>query len=382
MQVMSLTVVATSTLLLLSATRAQEDTSAAAVEGQGPAFTAKEWTNFGNAGGGDIDGITYNPFTCLSRALVLEPKLAHAWAYLGRHNGGLVDGKSYNRVGCFGRALELDPRQAQWWHHLGNEWGGKVDGQPYTRQEAYKKRNTAREEATKEWKHAVDSRKADPLSRLNTNDWFALGEKNGGSVDGQKYGQKECYENAIIANPPKDSVPFAYARAWARFGAMGGGTINGDVFTAKEAILKALRISPSSPAAWLELGRAGGETVREVTWTAKECFVEALEGVHNKDRASAWLELGRMGGGIVRGVEQGKKDCVVKALEQNKQLFDAFAAVLDNQTEGAKIDLVKDNAIVVGAAFEMLAEMGGGKVRTADYSVEQCKQIADAVKAW
>jgi hypothetical protein len=239
----------------------------------------------------------------------------------------------------------------------------------------------AREAANREWKSVVDARDTNPGK--NTNDWFALAQgravlKNGGSVRGMpkgvKYGEKECYAKAVIANPHPD-LPrnFAYARAWARLGSMGGDTVNGEAYSPEECLIKALKISPESPTAWLELGRLGGASVNGVAHSVVQCYLKAVAATPSVETATAWLELSALGGAKLAGVAHDAKDCVINALAHNKHLATAVARLIDGGVSEKELLRVKNHAAFLARAFQMLGDTGGGTIFAKTYSVYQCE---------
>jgi hypothetical protein len=349
-------------------------------------LTAKEWFNVGRVGGGFVYGESYLANACFVKTLTLEPTHGAAWYSLGLGGGGTVSDVFYNKKDCFGKALAIDGSQQQWWHQLAAEWGGKVDGKHFTRADCNKQKKVAREGATKEWQHAVKTRTQNPGK--TSNDWFALAEKNGGTVDGQTYGQKECYEKAITANAPEETLAFSYSRAWARFGGMGGGTVNGEAYSSVECILKALRISPSSPVAWLELGRVGGGALSGAQYTERDCYVEVASVTmgHNRDRAMAWLKLGELGGAGVRGVWYGQVASLAESVGIDKAIFLLLAKALESpdasnlsMLSAKQSTMVKENAVWLLPSLRALAAAGGGTVRDISVEPQQLTWLAQLI---
>ena len=86
-----------------------------------------------------------------------------------------------------------------------------------------------------------------------------------------RYNRKQCLFKSLEADPD-------YAYGWDSFGLIvGGGEINGKIYTKIECFVKALEIDPSYADAWFNLGMEGGGMVSGVEYGEVEAFKEALE---------------------------------------------------------------------------------------------------------
>eukprot|EP00438_Fugacium_kawagutii_P011578 Skav212066 [mRNA] locus=scaffold2639:76303:86913:- [translate_table: standard] len=214
-------------------------------------------------------------------------------------------------------------------------------------------------------------------------DWFSLGQKGGGTVDGKSYTKKapsgwdelhgpvisyhrvgylgalwlvitakltvsapeECYIRAL-------EVDEAHSEAWKLLGFGGGGTMNGRSFDAKACYIRAVEADEKNDDAWLFLGRYSGGAVNGVHFDAAACFVRSLE---LWDKGSVrWCKLGEAGGGIVHGQSFDAKQWFIRALELKETYADAW---------------------------HLLGAAGGGTVKGQFYDPAACQRKYDEIKA-
>ena len=76
--------------------------------------------------------------------------------------------------------------------------------------------------------------------------WLRLGnecEEVGVYLNGEYHSSRNCYENAAAALP-------TYAWAWYCLGKQGGGTVNGEAYSAKECLIKSVNLDPDDHHNW------------------------------------------------------------------------------------------------------------------------------------
>ena len=129
------------------------------------------------------------------------------------------------------------------------------------------------------------------LNETAAEPWNLLGRLGGGQVNGRMFSEKECYIRALLLNETNPD-------AWNNFGSLGGGKVGGRFYTEMKCLEKALALShkrdKNNVITWTNLGLAGGGNVTGTSYSEQECFEEALS--LDSTFAIAWYLLGQVGG--------------------------------------------------------------------------------------
>jgi len=253
--------------------------------------------------------------------------------------------------------------------------------------DAEKKTNVTGEAAAMDEGGAdVEALKRNPRIMLDhDNVWHRYGVAGGGTVNGQHYSRKQCFEQAlkIVPNNGHASAALRYTtqmeekmerfmkegneqakvnaeyalgsvlkdpNMWYRLGAAGGGMMEDQHYSKKRSFELALDLNPQHYDAWTNLGAEGGGTVKGHHYSRTRCFEQALEHNLNNPRGSpaiAWYNLGGAGGGMMEGQKYSTVQCFEQALNLDP-----------NQAE----------------AWKNLAGVGGGTVEGKHYTEAQCLQ--------
>ena len=174
--------------------------------------------------------------------------------------------------------------------------------------------------------------------------WTNVGMLGGGKVNGTLYSAKECYEEALAAH-------FNNVEAWLQLGSEGGGRpLKGRLFSEKDCYIRALSLDETNPTlrkgekafSWTKLGILGAGNVKGKAYSEKDCYLAALS---LQETPMAWFHLGLLGGGEVNGRVFSEKECYQKSVSLDEDFADAWA---------------------------QLATVDGGDVHGRSYSTEEC----------
>jgi len=144
-------------------------------------FTAKEWFDLGQEGGGHRYGRKYTTHDCYAKSLELDPTDAAVWHFFGEEGGGVVNGYTYSKKECFLTSLGLDPNNAVVWYNFGYEGGGVVNGRIYSAKDCFMK-----------------SLELDPTDAVA---WLYFGYENGGVFRDRTYSKKDCFIKSLELDP-------------------------------------------------------------------------------------------------------------------------------------------------------------------------------------
>eukprot|EP00747_Dinoflagellata_sp_TGD_P028893 gnl/TRDRNA2_/TRDRNA2_133550_c0_seq4.p1 gnl/TRDRNA2_/TRDRNA2_133550_c0~~gnl/TRDRNA2_/TRDRNA2_133550_c0_seq4.p1 ORF type:complete len:352 (-),score=42.86 gnl/TRDRNA2_/TRDRNA2_133550_c0_seq4:505-1560(-) len=211
--------------------------------------------------------------------------------------------------------------------------------------------------------------------------WLSVGVRSGGrSLDGSSCSQKECFENALAADPKFD-------KAWINLGVVGGGTVDGQQCSQTECFAKAISLEPKNAQAWFNLGIIGGGVVDGKQCTQLTCFEQGL--ALDPKSATAWYSLGILGGGTIDSKQHNQVECFQNALTSNPKMVGAWiklgtfgsGGVVDGK-QVSQADCFQ-NAISLdpnsAQAWFGLGALGGGTVRGRSFSQDDCYQRAKAL---
>ena len=104
--------------------------------------------------------------------------------------------------------------------------------------------------------------------------FYRIGCAGGGSVDGQRYTQQQCFIKAL-------EIDDQHANAWYRLGLYRGGSVGGQQYTQQQCHIKALELNDQHADAWMGLGQNRGGSVGGQQYTRQQCHDK-----YNEFRAS------------------------------------------------------------------------------------------------
>jgi len=89
--------------------------------------------------------------------------------------------------------------------------------------------------------------------------------------------QQSAFADTSDATPGEGSTEAKDVRAWFEMGVSGGGTVEGTRYSEKECYIKALELDDKDAKSWYQLGSLGGGTVAGIPCSATTCFSRAKE---------------------------------------------------------------------------------------------------------
>jgi len=206
------------------------------------------------------------------------------------------------------------------------------------------------------------------IALFTATEWIARGDEGGTEIDGVTYSPKDCYREAIAAEPDN-------GKAWIRWGMKGGGVILGITYDAKACYRKALVLTEyTDPEAWMYFGDEGGDRIGEVMYDKVACYTKAL--VIDVNMAAAWQRLGFAGGNHFDGKMHSPVDCFERALDLDPGLADSWAELgrLGGGKWGAKSCFVRALELNKqgGWAWLGFGRIGGGEFDQIEFTPAQC----------
>lgn len=260
-----------------------------------------------------VNGIAHTKRECAEEALTLNPKNADGWYSLGSFTGGSSTVKfqdtDYTTKECFLKGVACNPDHAGLWRGLGYvalEDGGSivVSGVRHSGVDAYQKSVLLAPQSFTAW----------------CNMGVVLPRGATTTINGEAYGEKECYFQALKCRRHTFEV-WTIAELWTNISikavdsATGTVTIDKKELTKLDCAIESVKHDPLYADAWdgLAFNLKGDATVTLFgrTYTKLQCCQEALK--QDPSLRAAWARLDfvlQTGDSVeVNGVSYTKKEC-------------------------------------------------------------------------
>eukprot|EP00931_Biecheleriopsis_adriatica_P102205 TRINITY_DN77201_c0_g1_i1.p1 TRINITY_DN77201_c0_g1~~TRINITY_DN77201_c0_g1_i1.p1 ORF type:complete len:487 (-),score=72.25 TRINITY_DN77201_c0_g1_i1:57-1517(-) len=348
------------------------------------------WVMLGDAGGGVVNERVYDPRACAEKALSISSCASTAWLLLGKSGGGRVNGEFRPAALCFERSLSIDDTFAANWLALGTIGGGHVNGRKFTSNACFKLAHHLDPQCRTAWLFTPVAGEQREVSSHSANRNEETLESKNASILSHISSPGSRDENLALrqrlqAALQTDSVN---AEAWYVLGSIGGAKVGKTCFSAAHCHEKALDclsknsfynlnglddvvkpiIARQQVFAWCGLGSEGGGKVCGFSYDQQACHQMASEISHAM--VDEWSQEQRR----MKALREAPRniEAVQEAIESSGQWFQLGLGLEGTRGEKACYELALEAEPRNCAAWQKLAELGGGCVGGQVFEGTEC----------